>query len=180
MPIPYLPAAAAVACGALAAYAAYRRSMYRRSVRLGMHDLRAELRAERESLCAVMGALPAQIDLAKRSRTAAVVAPEDAEGVRQWLRELDLDASEAELLSSQLSAVDSDDTALSDVDVEIKLVEVLALSLRASALAEKYRTSIPLRETDRDRFADDSETLVREASRYSANDSRSSIAESVV
>jgi hypothetical protein len=110
--------------------------------------------------------------------------------LQQWLDELDLDSSEVELLRSQLSAVDSGDMSLSDVDMEMKLVEVLALSLRATALAEKYRASIPerdsdlretdLRERDLETFADDADALRREASQYSANDSRSPIVESVV
>jgi len=179
------PAAVAVAGGVLIAYAAYRRSMGRRSMKLRTDDLRAELRAERESLRAMMEALPAQIDLARKSRTPAAVAPADVDGLRQWLRESDLDLSEVELLTSQLPTVDAEDLSLSDVDAEIKLVEVLALSLRAGALVEKYRASTPMREAERDPFADDAfadgaEALLRETSQYSANGSRPSIAESVV
>jgi hypothetical protein len=185
------PAVVAVAAGVLIAYAVYRRSVNRRSIKRRTHDLGAELRAEEELLRAMLEALPAQIDLAKRSRTAPAHAPGNTEGLQQWLGELDLDLSEVELLRSQLSTLDSGDISLSDVDAEIKLVEVLALSLRANALAEKYRTSIPerqtdLRETDRETFADDATftddaaALRREASQYSANDSRSPIVESVV
>jgi hypothetical protein len=189
------PAVVAVAAVVLIAYAVYRRSIKRRSIERRTHDLGAELRAEEGSLRAMLEALPAQIDLAKRSRTAP--APGNTEGLQQWLGELELDSSEVELLRSQLSTLDSGDLPLSDVDAEIKLVEVLALSLRASALAEKYRASIPerktdLRETDRETFADretftddemfadDAAALRREASQYSANDSRSPIVESVV
>ena len=184
------PAVVAVAVAALIAYAAYRRIINRRSIERRTHDLGAELRAEQESLRAMIEALAAQIDLAKRSRTAPAHAPGNTERLQQWLDELDLDSSEVELLRSQLSAVDSGDMSLSDVDMEMKLVEVLALSLRATALAEKYRASIPerdtdlrerdLRETDLETFADDTDALRREASQYSANDSRSPIVESVV
>jgi len=180
----------AVAAAGLIAYAVYRRSINRRSIERRMHDLGAELRAERESLRAMVEALPAQIDLAKRYRRAPAHARGNNEGLQQWLDELDLDSSEVELLRSQLSTIDSGDMPLSDVDMEIRLVEVLALSLRASALAEKYRASIPerdtdlrerdLRETDLETFADEAEALRREASQYSANDSRSPIVESVV
>jgi hypothetical protein len=62
------------------------------------------------------------------------------------------------------------------MDVEIRLVEVLALSLRASALAEKYRASV--QETDRESRNDDAEALIREASQYSLNNPRSSIVKS--
>jgi hypothetical protein len=160
----------AVAAAVRIAYAVYRRSFNRRFIERRMHDLGAELRAEQESLRAIIEALPAQIDLAKRFCRAPA---------------LDLDSSEVELLRSQLSTIDSGDMSLSDVDMEIQLVEVLALSLRASELAEKYRASIPERdtdllETDFETFADDADRLPREASQYSANDSRSPIVESVV
>jgi len=195
----------AVAAAVPIAYAVYRRSVNRRSIERRMHDLGAELRAEQESLRAMIEALPAQIDLAKRSRMAPAHAPGNTEVLQQWLGELELDSSEVELLRSQLATVDPGDMSLSDVDAEIKLVEVLALSLRASALAEKYRALIPerktdlrdtdlreadlreadlrdtdLREADRETFADDADALPREASQYSVNDSRSPIVESVV
>ncbi len=167
-------AVVALAAAVLIAYAVYRRALNRRFTERNMHDLSAELRAEQESLRAIIEALPAQIELAKRYRRAPA---------------LDHDTSEVELLRSQLSAIDSGDMSLSDVDMEIKLVEVLALSLRASALAEKYGASIPERETDLETFAEDAHAtftedaaaLRREASQYSANDdSRSPIVESVV
>jgi hypothetical protein len=178
-----IPAVLAVAvAGALVAYGAYRRSAKRTAQKRTSHDLRSEIRAEQESLRAALEALPAQIGLAKRSRTAAAHAAENAapEGLQQWLCELDLDLSEVELLKSQLSAADADTKSLSDMDVEIRLVEVLALSLRASALAEKYRASISVQETDRESLTDDAEALIRKASQYSLNNSRSSIVESVV
>jgi hypothetical protein len=178
-----IPAVLAVAvAGGLIAYSAYRRSAKRTAQKRTSHDLRSEIRAEQESLRAALEALPAQIGLAKRSRTAAAHAAGNTgpEGLQQWLCELDLDLSEVELLKSQLSAADADIKSLSDMDVEIRLVEVLALSLRASALAEKYRASISVQETDRESLTDDAEALIREASQYSLNNSRSSIIESVV
>jgi hypothetical protein len=176
-----IPAVLAVAvAGALVAYGAYRRSAKRTAQKRTSHDLRSEIRAEQESLRAALEALPAQIGLAKRSRTAAAHAAGNAapEGSQQWLCDLDLDLSEVELLKSQLSAADADTKSLSDMDVEIRLVEVLALSLRASALAEKYRASISVQETDRESLTDDAEALIREASQYSLNNSRSSIVKS--
>jgi hypothetical protein len=178
-----IPAVLAVAvAGALVAYGAYRRSAKRTAQKRTSHDLRSEIPAEQESLRAALEALPAQIGLAKRSRTAAAHAAGNAppEGLQQWLCELDLDLSEVELLKSQLSAADADTKSLADMDVEIRLVEVLALSLRASALAEKYRASISVQETDRESLTDDAEALIREASQYSLNNSRSSIVESAV
>jgi hypothetical protein len=72
------------------------------------------------------------------------------------------------------------------MDLEIKLVEVLALTLRASSLADKYRTSISMQETisrqetDREILAEDAEVLLLEAAAYSHNNSKSSIREPVV
>jgi hypothetical protein len=179
-----IPAIAAVAvAGALIAYAAYRRSVQRMAQERTAGDLRSELRAEQESLRAAIAALPAQIDLAKRGRTAAARAAGniESEGLQQWLCELDLDLSEVELLKSRLSTFDTDDhESISDMDVEIRLVEILALSLRAGALAEKYRASTSVQETDRESLTDDAETLIREAAQYSLSNSRSSIVESVV
>jgi hypothetical protein len=164
---------AAAVAGALVAYSAYRRSARRTAQKRNSRDLRSEIRAEQESLRAALETLPAQIGLAKRFRTAT--APE---GLQQWLCELDLDLSEVELLKSQLPAVDADIQSLSDMDVDLRLVEVLALSLRANALAEKYRASISVQETDRESLTDDADALTREASQYSLNNSRSSIVES--
>jgi len=182
-----IPAVLAVAVtGALIAYAAYRRLAKRTAQKRTAHDLRRELRAEQESLRAAVEALPAQIDLAKRFRVAAAHAAGNpaSEGLQQWLCELDLDLAEAELLRSQLPAADADDyKALSDMDVEIELVEVLALSLRASPLTEKYRASISgsdasisVQETDGGSLTDDAEALLPAGSQYS-NNARSSIIE---
>ena len=178
-----IPAVLAVAvAGALIGYAAFRRSAKRMAQERSAGDLRSELCAEQESLRAAIEALREQMGLAKRARTAAARAAGNIgpEALQQWLCELDLDLSEVELLKSQLSAADADTKSLSDMDVEIRLVEVLALSLRASALAEKYRASILVQETDRESLTDDAEALIREASQYSLNNSRSSIVESVV
>jgi hypothetical protein len=178
-----IPAILAVAvAGSLVPYAAHRRSAKRTAQKLTSHDLCSEIRAEQESLRAALEALPAQIGLAKRSRTAAAHAAGNTapEGLQQWLCELDLDLSEVELLKSQVSAADADIQSLSDMDVEIRLVEVLALSLRAGTLAEKYGASISVQGTDRESRNDDAESLIREASQYSLNNSRSSIVESVV
>jgi hypothetical protein len=182
-----LPAVLAVAvAGALVAYGAYR-SAKRTAQKRTAGDLRSELHAEQESLRAAIETLPALIDLAKRSRTAAAHAARNAapEGLQQWLCDLDLDLSEVELLKSQLSAADADTKSLSDMDVEVRLVEILALSLRASALAEKYRASISVQETDRESLtddgeADDGEAAMLGASQYSLNNSRSPIVESAV
>src|ERR1700730_17792108 len=107
--IPAVLAAVAVA-GTLVAYSAYRRSAKRMAQKWTSHDLRSEIRAEQESLRAALEALPTQIGLAKRSRTAVAHAAGNkaTEGLQQWLSELDLDLSEAELLRSQLSAADAD------------------------------------------------------------------------
>ena len=175
-----IPAVLAVAvAGSLVAYAAYRRSAKRTAQQRTSHDLRSEVRAELESLRAALEALPAHIGLARRSRTAAAHAAGNTSpaGLQQWLRELDLDLSEVELLKSQWFAADATDS-LSDMDVEVRLVEILASSLRASALAEKYCASISLQEMDRESLTNDAEVVMLETSQYSLNNSRSSIVES--
>ncbi len=165
--------------GSLIAYGAYRRAAKRMAQKRTAGDLRSELRVEQESLWAALETLPAQIYLAKRSRTAAAHAAGNTApgGLQQWLCELDLDLSEVELLKSQLSAVDADIQPLSGMDLEIRLVEVLALSLRASALAEKYPASISVPGADRESLTDNAKALTREASQYSLNNTRSPIAE---
>ena len=168
--------------GSLIAYGAYRRSAKRMAQKRTAGDLRSELRAEQESLRAAIEALPAQIELEKRARTAAAHAAGNIrpEGLQQWLCELDLDLSEVELLKSQLPAAESDHKSLSDMDVEIRLVEILGLSLRAGALVEKYRASSSVQEAHRDSLTDEAEALIQEASQYSLSSSRSSIIESAV
>ena len=177
MPIvPTIPAVLAVAAiGALIAYTGYRRS-----TRRSKHDVRRELLDEQASLRAAVEALPAQIELAKRSRRAAAHAEGNTAtaGLHQWLGQLDLDLREAELLRSQLSAADADKFS-SDMDVEIKLVEVLAMSLRANTLAEKYRGSISVHETDRGSLTEDADAPIREAPQYSLGES-GSVVESAV
>ena len=176
---------AVAVAGALITYSVYRRSAKRTAQNRTTSDVRSELRADQESLRAAIEALPAQIDLARRSRTAAAHAAANTgpEGLQQWLCQLELDLSETELLRTQLSAVEADDhKALSDMEVDIKLVEVLALSLRASTLADKYRASNSVQnfvqETDRGRRNDDAEALLREATEYSLNGPKSPISES--
>jgi hypothetical protein len=178
---------AVAVAGALITYSAYRRYAKRTAQNRTARDVRSELRDEQESLRAAIEALPAQIDLARRSRTAAAHAAANTgpEGLQQWLCQLELDLSEAELLRTQLSAVDADDhKALSDMEVDIKLVEILALSLRASTLADKYRASNSVQnfvqETDRGSRNDDAEARLREATEYSLNGSKRPIRESVV
>jgi len=96
-------------------------------------DLRSEVFEERESLRAVIETLPAQLELAKQS-------PEGgAESIRQRLSELEVDLLEAKLLGVELPDIDYAD--LSAGELELRLIEILALSMRANALAEKYRVS---------------------------------------
>jgi hypothetical protein len=187
--LPAIPIVLAVAAvGAVIAYAAYRRS-----ARGWTYDMRPELQTELASLHAVVEALPAQIDLAKRSRRAVAHAAGNKaiEGLQQWLSELDVDLSEAQLLRSQLSAADAEQSS-SDMDVEIKLVEVLMLSLRANALAEKYRATISAHETDGpvhetddesltdDEFTDEADALLVGPSQYSLGKAGRSIVEPAV
>ena len=119
---------AAAIGGALLVYAAYGRFKKNRSA-----DLQSEVCEERESLRAVIESLPARMELAMQS-------PEgSAESIRQRLSELEIDLLEAKLLGVQLPDIDYVD--LSAGELELRLVEILALSMRADALAEKYGVS---------------------------------------
>ena len=106
------------------------------------HKLRTEVCKEREALGGVIEALPAQLETAKRSRIAAVRTrgPSRLEATRRWLDELELDLAEAKQLQSQLTATaDTDGTDHSEMELDIQLAEILALSIRAVRLADKYR-----------------------------------------
>lgn len=177
-------AAGALIAYALAAYAASRRSSHHE-----VRALRAEVSAERESLRAMLEALPAQIERAKRSRiaTARVASHTNEEESLRWLDEVELDLSEVERLR-QLSEDPPDDNSLPDMEVEVKLVEILSMSLRADALTEKYRTvSVQDGHGDRGDAGEDREdaeeggdTRLLEAAQYSLAASASPIRESVV
>jgi hypothetical protein len=119
---------AAAIGGALLVYAAYGRFKKNRSA-----DLQSEVCEERESLRAVIESLPARMELAMQS-------PEGStESIRQRLSELEIDLLEAKLLGVELPDIDYVD--LSAGELELRLIEILALSMRADALAEKYGVS---------------------------------------
>ena len=136
--------------GAVVAYLGYRLA-YRRSSKRGTFNLPDEVRKERDSLCAVVEALPEQLELAKRSRLAIAETQGrlGSEATQQWLKELEADLAETRLLGSQIPAADTDATDQSVMQWDIKLVEILALSIRVNGLADKYRLSVS---------ADDSES----------------------
>jgi hypothetical protein len=116
---------AAAVAGALLAYAAYGKFKKSRC-----SDLRSEVSEERASLRSVIEALPARLELAKQS-------PEgSAESIRARLSELEVDLLEAKLLGVELPDIDY--AELSAGELELRLCEILALSMRANALAEKY------------------------------------------
>jgi hypothetical protein len=115
-------------------------------------NLLTEVCKEREALCSVIEALPEQLEAAKRSRIAAVRTrgPSSLEATRQWLGELELDLAEAKLLESQLPAADTDGTDHSGMELDLHLAEILALSIRANRLADKYRRAVAEAETSPD------------------------------
>ena len=132
--------------GAVVAYVAYRlayRVAQRRSSEGSTFNLPDEVRRERDSLCAVVEALPAQLESAKRSRLAAAETHGRlrSEATQQWLTELEADLAETRLLGSQIPAADADGMDPSVMQWDIKLVEILALSIRVNRLADKYRLS---------------------------------------
>jgi hypothetical protein len=127
-----------VIAGIAIAYLAYRR--FPKDKRA---DTRSELRTQQESFRAAAESLAATLDMARRTRTAAA---EEAghcrsEALQRFFDEWDADWLEANQLALQVPAADTDYGALSDTDVDIRLLEILALSLRAHSLVDKYRAS---------------------------------------
>ena len=120
--MPSIPFPIAVS-GAAIAYLVYR--VYARRARRNNRKLHAEVCKERESLHCVVAALPEQLESARRSRMAVA-------------SEIEADLAEAKLLGSQLPAAVIDTTDRSEMELDIKLAEILALSIRANRLADRY------------------------------------------
>ena len=136
VPIPVAIAGAVIACLAFTRYV-----MSARRGRRG--GLCAELREERESLRCVMEALPAQLASAKRSRMAgAETTSLGNDALQQWIDELEADLMQVQLLDSKLPAADTDYAAQPVLELEIRLIEILALSISANRLADKYRIPV--------------------------------------
>jgi hypothetical protein len=156
----------AVLSGAAAAYLLYR--MYARRPRSGAGELRAEICKERESLRCMIEALPEQLESVKRSRIAAARATGYCapEATRQWLNEMEVDFAEVQLLRSQLLGADTDSTDDSGMELEIKLAEILASSIRANRLADKYCRALSEDKSSEDISSEDdqdAETLFEQA-----------------
>ena len=111
-----------VLSGAAIAYLVWR--LYANRVRGDGRKLSAEIGQECESLRRVVEALPELLESARRSRVGC---------------ELDVDLAEARLLKSQLPETGGDTVDGSGMDLDIKLAEILALSIRANRLWDKYR-----------------------------------------
>jgi len=146
---PSIPIPIAVA-GAAIAYLVYR--VYARRARRNSRKLYAEVCEERESLRCEVAALPERLESARRSRMAVA-------------SEIEADLTEAKLLGSQLPAADIDTTDRSGMELDIKLAEILALSIRANRLADKYsRASLDKTSLDISSEDDlDAESLFEEA-----------------
>jgi hypothetical protein len=86
-------------------------------------------------------ALPEQLEAVKRARVAAakIRGSSGREALQHWLGEFEVDLAEATLLGSQLPAADTEDMDHSAMELDMKLAEILALSIRANRLADKYR-----------------------------------------
>jgi hypothetical protein len=164
----------AVSSAALA-YLAYR--VYAHRVRRAQHELYTEVCNEREALCHVVETLPEQLESAKRWRIAGLRTrgPSGLEATRQWLEELERDLAEVILLRSQLPAAEVDGADQSEMELDIRLAEILALAIRANRLADKYRELAELRssqdfaaEQSLDEEALDEESLLDQAASLSA------------
>jgi hypothetical protein len=104
-------------------------------------DLRSEVHAEQESLRAAAESLPATLHMAKRTRAAAAEEAGQS-GSEEWQRfvsEWDADWLEANQLALQVLAADTDYGALSDMELDVRLLEIFALALRAHSLIDKYQ-----------------------------------------
>jgi hypothetical protein len=123
-----------IASAAAIAYLVYRVSVHRSAHRAlrHRHDLRSEVDSEREALRATVEALPELLAAAERSRMGAAK-----------LSELETDLVEAKLLESQLPAAVTEEMDYSGMELDIQLAEILALSIRANRLADKYRRAMP-------------------------------------
>ena len=104
----------------------------RRSAR---SELQGEICAERESLRCAMAALPEQLELAKRSRTP------DEGATESWFSELEADLVDARALESQLPAAEVEVADQSGMELDLRLAEILTLSIRVNRLADKYSLS---------------------------------------
>ncbi|GAC1329247.1 MAG: hypothetical protein NVS1B6_03270 [Steroidobacteraceae bacterium] len=114
----------------------------RRLASVGRVDPREEACNELATLRRVVDALPEQLQLAERSRLAAAKAegPLDSGATQQWLGELQADLTEADLIASQLPGIEAAcSDAQTGLEAELRLVEILALSMRASGIADRYR-----------------------------------------
>jgi hypothetical protein len=128
------------ASGAAIAYLVYR--VYAKRARGNNRKLHAEVCTEWESLRCVVAALPEQLELAMRSRAAVV-------------SEIEVDLAEAKLLGSQLPAADADSMDGSGMELDLKLAEILALSIRANRLADKYSRALTEDEPSQDISSED-------------------------
>jgi hypothetical protein len=120
--------------GAVMAYVLFRRLASGRVV-----DPRDEIRTELESLRRVTAALPEQMNVAKRSMaTAEAKGLLGSETTRLWLGAFEADLAEAELVASEVPSTDESADDRSVMRLELRLAEILVLSIRANRLADKY------------------------------------------
>lgn len=108
--------------GAALPYLVWR--LYANRARGDRRELSAEIGRECASLRGVVEALPELLESARRLRVGC---------------ELEEDLAEARLLKSQLPEADADSADGAGMDLDIKLAEILALSIRANRLSDKYR-----------------------------------------
>jgi hypothetical protein len=137
--------------GAAIVYFAIR--VFAKRVRRDKRHLRAEVREERDALRCMIEALPEQLESAKRAKMAVAT--------QQWLDEMEADLAEAKLMGSQLPAADTEDADHSGMDLDIKLAEILALSIRVNRIADKY--GLPLTEEHPAGLGADAESLFEQA-----------------
>ena len=143
--------------GAVIAYVVFRRLASGRVV-----DPRDEIRTELESLRLVTAALPEQMNLAKRSMAMAEAKGLlGSETTRLWLGAFEVDRAEAELVASQVPSTDESVDDRSVMGLELRLAEILALSIRANRLADKYSRPLCADGADAERLSHQAESLAQ-------------------
>lgn len=140
---------------AVIGYLAYRLMTRDRGV-----DLHGEVTNERASLRCVAERLPELMRFAKQSRIASAESQGllGSEGMQRWFCELEIDLAEAKTFGSQVPESDIEPTDLV-MELDIRLVEILGLSIRANRLADKYRLALSVDEAQSTRLLEHSRSL---------------------
>lgn len=124
---------------------------HRRTGNINTQDLRLELSKHENTLRSETKNLIPLLHSAKKTYT-RVAASKNLyhSGItKNWLSEFETDLCEAERLNSEISAISTDYSSLSQPMLEKRLVMAHKLQLEVSHLSEKYQKSLNLKTTTR-------------------------------